>query len=209
MSLRPASRWAPCSAVGPDAARRCRISSRSCVAWRVMNGASQVLGESCAAVSFRLTTVITPDGHVRYVVVDDRGSIVQPIGGYLRYLDDAGKARNTLRVYGLGLAHYFAYLTEVDLDYHSAGVRSRAGFVAWLKRSKQVRALRLGRSVSQARSNATINLYLTAVSGFYDYLFRTEQINKNPNDQLAGPHRNRPYKGFLHHAAPKVVTTNI
>jgi len=52
-----------------------------------------------------LTTVITPDGHVRYVVVDDGGSIVQPIAGYLRYLDDAGKARNTLRVYGLGLAH--------------------------------------------------------------------------------------------------------
>src|SRR5207244_2151302 len=83
------------------------------------------------------------------------------------------------------------------------------GFVAWLKRPKQVRQLLPGRSVSQARSNTTINLYLTGVSGFYDYLFRTEQINKNPNDQLAGPHRNRPYKGFLHHAAPKLVTTNI
>ena len=70
----------------------------------------------------------------------------------------------------------------MDLDYHSAGVRSRAGFVAWLKRSKHARDLQLGRSVSQARSNATINLYLTAVSGFYDYLFRTEQISKNPND---------------------------
>jgi hypothetical protein len=124
----------------------------------VRNCASQGLGESCAAVSFRLTTVTTPDGHVRYVVVNDGGSIVQPIAGYLRYLDDAGKARNTLRVYGLGLAHYFAYLTEADVDCHLA----------------------------------TINLYLTAVSGFYDYLFRTEQISKNPNDQLAGPHRNRP-----------------
>src|SRR6266567_3679121 len=162
-----------------------------------------------AGVCFRLAGVLTPDEHVRYVVVDAEGSVVQPIAGYLRYLDDAGKARNTLRVYGLGLAHYFAYLTEVDLDYHSAGVRSRAGFVAWLKRSKHARDLQLGRSVSQARSNTTINLYLTAVSGFYDYLFRTEQISKNPNDQLAGPHRNRPYKGFLHHAAPKVVATNI
>src|SRR5207302_10371677 len=83
------------------------------------------------------------------------------------------------------------------------------GFVAWLKRPKQVRQRQPGRSVSQARSNTTINLYLTAVSGFYDYLFRTEQISKNPNDQLAGPHRNRHYKGFLHHAAPKLVTTNI
>jgi integrase/recombinase XerD len=175
----------------------------------IRNSASQVLGESCAAVSFRLTTVITPDGHVRYVVVDDGGSIVQPIADYLRYLDDTGKARNTLRVYGLGLAHYFAYVSEKDLDYPLVGVRARAGFVAWLKRPKLVSHLEPGRSVSQARSNATINLYLTAVSGFYDYLFRTEQISKNPNDQLAGPHRNRPYKGFLHHAAPKVVATNI
>ena len=175
----------------------------------VRKGATQVLAESRAAVSFRLTTAITPDGHVRYVVVNAAGSIVQPIAGYLHYLDDVGKARNTLRVYGLGLAHYFAYLTETDVDYHSAGVRSRARFVAWLKRSKQLHHLEPGRSVSQARSNATINLYLTAVSGFYDYLFRTEQIGKNPNDQLAGPHRNRPYKGFLHHAAPKMVTTSI
>jgi len=168
-----------------------------------------VLAESHAAQSFRLTTVITPEGHVRYVVVNAEGSIVQPVAGYLRYLDDVGKARNTLRVYGLGLAHYFAYLGAKNVDYRAAGVRARAGFVAWLKGSKQIRHLTPGKPVSQARSNATINLYLTAVSGFYDYLFRTEQISKNPNDQLAGPHRNRPYKGFLHHAAPKIVTTNI
>jgi integrase/recombinase XerD len=160
-------------------------------------------------MKFTLANVVTPDGRVRYVVVDGDGALVESITRYLLYLDDSGKARNTLRVYGQGLAHYFAFLTEVDLDYHSAGVRSRASFVAWLKRSKQVHDLQLGRSISQARSNATINLYLTAVSGFYDYLFRTEQINKNPNDQLAGPHRNRPYKGFLHHAAPKVITTNV
>jgi len=160
-------------------------------------------------VRFRLVEVLTPDEHLRYVVVDVDGSVVAPIAGYLRYLDDTGKARNTLRVYGLGLAHYFAYVSEKDLDYRLAGVRARAGFVAWLKRPKLMSHLEAGRSVSQARSNTTINLYLTAVSGFYDYLFRTEQISKNPNDQLAGPHRNRPYKGFLHHAAPKLVTTNI
>jgi len=162
-----------------------------------------------AGISFKLTEARTPDGHVRYVVVDVSGSIVAPIANYLRYLDDAGKARNTLRVYALGLAHYFAYLSDKSLDYRAAGVRARAGFVAWLKRAQQLRQFQPGRSVVQARSNATINLYLTAVSGFYDYLFRTEQIGKNPNDQLAGPHRNRPYKGFLHHAAPKLVTTNI
>jgi len=160
-------------------------------------------------MSFRLADVVTPDGHLRYVVVDDDGSIVEPIAGYLRYLDDTGKARNTLRVYGHGLVHYFAYLSEKGVAYRIAGVRARAGFVGWLKRPKQLRHLQPGKSVSHARSNTTINLYLTAVSGFYDYLFRTEQISKNPNDQLAGPHRNRPYKGFLHHAAPKVVTTNV
>ena len=85
-------------------------------------------------VRFRLVEVLTPDEHLRYVVVDVDGSVVAPIAGYLRYLDDTGKARNTLRVYGLGLAHYFAYVSEKDLDYRVAGVRARAGFVAWLKR---------------------------------------------------------------------------
>lgn len=109
-------------------------------------------------MSFRLVDVVTPDGHRRYVVVDGGGSIVEPIAGYLRYLDDVGKERNTLRVYGQGLAHYFAYLSENSLEFHSAGVRARAGFVAWLKRPKLAWHLEPGRPVSQARSNTTINL---------------------------------------------------
>jgi len=57
-----------------------------------------------AGVRFRLVEVLTPDEHVRHVVVDADGSVVTPIARYLRYLDDTGRARNTLRVYGLGLA---------------------------------------------------------------------------------------------------------
>ena len=74
-----------------------------------------------AGVRFRLVQVLTPDEHLRYVVVDAEGSVVTPIAGYLRYLDDIGKARNTLRVYRLGLAQYFAYLSEESLEYRSAG----------------------------------------------------------------------------------------
>ncbi len=37
-------------------------------------------------MTFRLADVVTPDSDLRYVVVDDHGSIVEPMAGYLRYL---------------------------------------------------------------------------------------------------------------------------
>jgi len=55
--------------------------------------------------------------------------------------------------------------------------------------------------MTQARTNTTINQCITAVAGFYDYLWRRDELTTDLNEQTRSylPARTRSYKRFLHH----------
>jgi site-specific recombinase XerD len=66
--------------------------------------------------------------------------------------------------------------------------------------------------VTQARTNTTINGCLTAVAGFYDYLWRQDELDTDLNEKTRTylPARSRSYKSFLHHIATgKLVEKNL
>jgi integrase/recombinase XerD len=66
--------------------------------------------------------------------------------------------------------------------------------------------------VTQARANSTINLILTAISGFYDYLWRQDDlaVDLNEKTRVYLPVRSRSYKSFLHHIAKgQLVEKNL
>ncbi len=152
----------------------------------------------------RVQEIVTPQyHHKRYVVVDERGDLVIPVVRYLKYLDAIGRARNTLRSYAHGLSLYFTYLTQQHLDYQQVTLDDLGGFVLWLKNPYRSLKVLPARPVAQARTNRTINLILTAVSGFYDYLWRQDDLATNLNGKTRTylPARARSYKSFLHHSA--------
>jgi site-specific recombinase XerD len=66
--------------------------------------------------------------------------------------------------------------------------------------------------VTQARTNTTINGCITAVAGFYDYLWRQDELDTDLNEKTRTylPARSRSYKSFLHHIAKgKLVEKNL
>jgi integrase/recombinase XerD len=156
--------------------------------------------------------IVTQHLQKRYVVVDENGSLVVPVVRYLKYLDAIGRARNTLRTYAQGLSLYFTFLIQQNLDYQQVTLDDLGGFVLWLKnpyRSLKVLPLQ---PVAQARTNRTINLIITAVSGFYDYLWRQDDLVADLNEKTRTylPARTRSYKSFLHHIAKgKLVEKNL
>src|SRR6266700_1890727 len=150
--------------------------------------------------------------HKRSVVVDERGDLVIPVVRYLKYLDAIGRARNTLRSYAHGLSLYFTYLTQQHLDYQQVTLDDLGGFVLWLKNPYRSLKVLPAQPVAQARTNRTINLIITAVSGFYDYLWRQDDLASNLNEKTRTylPARARSYKSFLHHIAKgKLVEKNL
>jgi len=151
----------------------------------------------------RLSEILTSDQRVRYVVLDDKGQLIESIARYLKHLDHRGYARNTLRSYGSNLQLYFEYLNQKHLDVQSITIDDLAGFVQWLKLpSGHVKVLP-SQPVMQARANRTINHALTVVAGFYDYLWRRGELEADLNAKTRvylAPGARR-YKGMLYHLA--------
>ncbi len=98
------------------------------------------------------------------------------------------------------LALYFEYLGHSDLDWHHPTLDSMAGFVSWLKLPYRSTKVRSAHPIYQVRSNRTINLALTAVSSFYDYMRRVGEVREDLREQTTTylPERTRGYKGFLY-----------
>jgi integrase/recombinase XerD len=160
----------------------------------------------------RVQEIRTSDSHKRYVVVDGHGNLVVPVVRYLKYLNAIGRARNTLRSYAQSLSLYFTYLAQEHLEYQQVTLDDLGGFVLWLKNPYRSLKVLPVRPVTQARTNTTINGCLTAVAGFYDYLWRQDELDTDLNEKTRTylPARSRSYKSFLHHIAKsKLVEKNL
>ncbi len=160
----------------------------------------------------RVQEIITQHQQKRYVVVEESGNLVVPVVRYLKYLDAIGRARNTLRSYAQSLSLYFTYLVQQHLDYHQVTLDDLAGFVLWLKNPYRSLKVLPVHPVVQARSNRTINQIITAVSGFYDYLWRQDDLATDLNEKTRTylPAHSCSYKSFLHHIAKgQLVEKNL
>jgi integrase/recombinase XerD len=149
----------------------------------------------------RVVKVQTSQQQQRYVVIDDEGTLVEPIARYLKYLDRIDASRHTLRSYATMLRLYWEFLSQEQLNWEQMTLDDLSRFVLWLKLPTGSLKVLPAQPVSQARSNRTINHALTVVTGFYDYHWRMDAVSTNMKDKTTTflPARARRYKGFLHH----------
>src|SRR5579883_2120072 len=149
---------------------------------------------------FSLQRVVLPSGHVTFTVLGDAYRPVEAVDGYLSYLDSIQKSPNTIRAYGYGLAWYFTFLGERNLRWEDVKLQDIAEFIQWL-RAPGSNVVVMDLSAARV-SNRTVNLYLSAVTGFYEYQVRN---GCDVADRLS-VWRNitrRRYKGFLGHITPR------
>ena len=67
-------------------------------------------------------TCTTPDGKTRYYLADNQGTPVPEVMNYLKFLDNQGKARNTLRLSCYQLQNYYQFLEEAGKDYRDVTI---------------------------------------------------------------------------------------
>lgn len=138
----------------------------------------------------------------KYMLIDEKGIPIVPVVKYLKYLDSTGKSRNTQKTYCYALKQYFLYLRETEKNYKEIKLEDLADFVGWLRHPYTSLHVASITPVKSKKTEKTVNLTVTAVTNFYDYLYRNEEISKDMNEKLmrqiyAGG-RTR-YKSFLHH----------
>jgi integrase/recombinase XerD len=149
----------------------------------------------------KVEVAIRNDGKKRYVLVDDKGNIVIPVIRFIKYRDNIGGARNTLRAYTYHLKLYFEFLEQSNIDYLDVNIDAMASFIGWLQKpdsSLKVRYLNIQES---KRNNRTINTIINTVLIFYDYLMQHEEYQISISEDLRKQtsYSKKGYKDFLYH----------
>ncbi|MPM23624.1 Tyrosine recombinase XerC [bioreactor metagenome] len=138
----------------------------------------------------------------RYLLVDDNGLPIIPVAKYLKYIDNSEKSFNTQKTYCYSLKLYFEYLQQINVDYRIVNINILSDFVGWLRNPYENNKVVNLKQIKAKRTEKTVNLTITVVTNFYDYLYRMEELN---NDMLyklikqvfTGGHKH--YKDFLYH----------
>jgi integrase/recombinase XerD len=84
-------------------------------------------------MSMKVESLITGEGKERYMLVDTNGEPVEMVLRYIKYKDNTGSARNTLRAYCYNLKLFFEFLEQEKLDYRDVGLDEMAAFMRWLQ----------------------------------------------------------------------------
>lgn len=154
-----------------------------------------------SVIYMKVQSLITSEGKERYMLVDDKCDPVETVFKYIKYKDNTGSARNTLRAYCYHLKLFFEFLEQEKLDYRGVGLDEMAAFMRWLQNPYNNLKVTPISPVTSARAAQTINIVLSTVISLYDYLMRHEdyniQLSKKLKKQIIGSHRG--FKGFLYH----------
>lgn len=81
----------------------------------------------------RVVKVLTSDNRERYMLFDNEGEPVLLALEYLKFKDNSGSARNSLRAYCQHLKLFFEFLSQAKLDYKKVGIDEMAAFCAGFK----------------------------------------------------------------------------
>ena len=119
----------------------------------------------------RVESFTSTNGLTRYILVDSSGVPVDVVLRFLRFKDNCGRARNTLRAYCFHLKSYFEYLEFIGMPFPQIGMHELAGFIRWLQNNhRQKKIMSFPAATVSTCSAQTINVYLSTVYAFYDYL---------------------------------------
>jgi integrase/recombinase XerD len=132
---------------------------------------------------------------VAWLVLDDGYIPIQPILSYLVFLQNLDQSPNTIRATAHRLKLFWEYLRDERLSWTTIDVAQLAGFIPWLRREDSS-VVSIEQRLSK-RTNATIDLALGAVYGFYTYHIRLKTIPELPLYQFSQRGYGN-YKPFLH-----------
>lgn len=146
----------------------------------------------------QVVTISTSSGQTRYYLAENDGSPVEPVLHYLKFRDNGGAARNTLRLTCIFLKHYFTYLEKRGLQWQMVTIDDLADFLAWLKYPKIDEKV-VPLNLEPEHRARTINAILDTVLAFYHYEYLRGGLNNDVSERLVTFIRNPhgAYRSFL------------
>ncbi len=131
-----------------------------------------------------------------YLLLDKRYEVVEPVLRFIKYLDNTGKAPNTIKTYCYHLKLFYEYMEQKEIVLDDLNFEELANFVGWLRSpTGDVQVIDLQPKEAK-REETSVNNIMNATVSYLEYLgrcgdYKTIDVFKET--------RGRNYKGFLHH----------
>ena len=77
----------------------------------------------------KVVTFETTDGKIRYLLVDAGGVPVDEVRQFLKFEDNRGMARNTLKQKCIHLKHFYTFLQQKKIRYRAVTVDDLAAYI--------------------------------------------------------------------------------
>jgi integrase len=147
------------------------------------------------------TQRVVLSGTTTWTVVSESFAVIEPAERYLEFGRQNGFAPNTVKAYARGLAQWWTYLEQSSKRWDAVRIYDFGNFLAAVRHNEFDSAVRLLRPEPTV-SEATIQLRLRAVLGFYRYQAGCgNDVAPFLYDQVRG--RSGRYLSFLEHVASR------
>ncbi|MDS4009144.1 tyrosine-type recombinase/integrase [Staphylococcus capitis] len=135
-----------------------------------------------------------------FMILDGNNEPIVDAVRYLKYLDSVKKSLNTKKTYAYALKNFFVYLESKKICYKEVSFDNFVDFIRWMKTPFEYENVLSYHRKEKSISPKTINLTMTVVSNFYDYLYRSKKLDVNFYDFMHMESKySKKYKSFMHH----------
>ncbi|CAK6476447.1 Tyrosine recombinase XerC [Peribacillus frigoritolerans] len=131
-----------------------------------------------------------------FILLDKNYEVVEPVLRYIKFLDNTGKAPNTIKTYCYHLKLFYEYMDQKEITLGNLNFEELAGFIGWLRNpTGDVKVINLQPKEAK-REETTVNSILDATVSYLEYLGRSGDY-KTVN--MSKEARGNNFKGLLHH----------
>lgn len=140
--------------------------------------------------------VVEEKSYPLYILLDKNFEVVEPVKRYIKYLDNTGKAPNTIKTYCYLLKLFYEFMSQRGIGLEDLKFEEMSNFVGWLRNpTGEVKVIDL-QSKKAKKEETSVNAILNAVTSFLEYLNRTgdfKAIDMTKESSVIN------FKGFLNH----------
>lgn len=140
--------------------------------------------------------VVEEKSYPLYILLDKNFEVVEPVKRYIKYLDNTGKAPNTIKTYCYLLKLFYEFMSQRGIGLEDLKFEEMSNFEGWLRNpTGEVKVIDL-QSKKAKKEETSVNAILNAVTSFLEYLNRTgdfKAIDMTKESRIIN------FKGFLYH----------
>ena len=117
--------------------------------------------------------VVEEKSYPLYILLDKNFEVIEPVKRFIKYLDNTGKAPNTIKTYCYHLKLFYEFMSQSRIGLEDLKFEEMSNFVGWLRNpTGEIKVIDLQPKKAK-REETSVNAILNAVTSFLEYLNRT------------------------------------